>query len=145
MGDSEVRTGRCLCGAVTFTVSGAGNELGVCHCEMCRRWAGGAWPVLHGKWPVAFTGEEHIVRYKSSDWAERGFCGKCGTNLFYHLLDRDEYALSAGALDDQSGLTLTGQIFIDEKPEWYAFANDTPKMTGAEVFAMYAPKDEEAG
>ena len=145
MTTSDIKSGRCLCGAVTFTVSGAGKELGVCHCEMCRRWTGGAWPVLHTRKPVAFTGEEHIVRYRSSDWAERAFCGKCGTNLFYRLLDREEYALSAGMLDDQSDLQLTSQIFVDEKPPWYDFANETAKLTGAEVIAMYAPKEDGAG
>lgn len=140
MTTSDSRSGRCLCGAVTFTVPGAGSELGVCHCDMCRRWTGGAWPVLHTKNPVTFTGEDNIVRYRSSDWAERGFCGTCGTILFYHLLGNDEYALSAGALDNQSGLQFTSQIFIDEKPGWYDFANETSKLTGPEVIAMYAPK-----
>ena len=82
------------------------------------------------------------MRFQSSDWAERGFCGNCGTNLFYRVLASDEYIVSPFVLDDQSDLTLTGQIFIDEKPDWYAFANETKNMTGAEVFAMYAPKEQ---
>ena len=96
---------------------------------------------LHCKGPVEFEGEEHIMRYKSSDWGERGFCGVCGSSLFYHLLPTGEYMVSPCALDDQSGLKFTNQIFIDEKPAYYDFANDTVKMTGAEVFAMYAPKE----
>ena len=40
------------------------------------------------------------------------------------------------------GLRFKSQIFIDEKPDWYTFANETENMTGAEVFAMYAPKEE---
>jgi len=86
------------------------------------------------------------MRYKSSDWAERGFCGNCGTNLFYRLVESDVHVMSPGSLDDQSELSLTSQIFIDEKPDWYEFANETEKMTGAEVFAKYAPGGEgEAG
>lgn len=131
--------GRCLCGAVEFEVEKPVHSIGVCHCEMCRRWTGGAWPVIHCTDPVTFKGEEHIVRYGSSDWAERGFCGKCGTTLFYSLRGQDEYALSVGALDDQKNLTMNEQIFVDEKPGWYDFANKTGMLTGEEVFAKYAP------
>ena len=53
--------------------------------------------------------------------------------------------VSPCALDDQSGLKLTGQVFIDEKPDWYAFANETRNMTGAELFAMFAPEDGGGG
>jgi hypothetical protein len=145
MSTGAKQTGRCLCGKVTFTIGEPASEVGACHCGMCRRWAGGASFALHCKGPVAFEGKEHIVRYRSSDWAERGFCGSCGSNLFYHLLGADQYMMSPCALDDQSGLKLTSQIFIDEKPGWYAFANETVEMTGAEVFALYAPKDEGQG
>jgi hypothetical protein len=29
--------------------------------------------------------------------------------------------------------------FIDEKPSFYNFSNETTNMTGAEFFAMFAP------
>ena len=34
------QTGKCLCGAVTFTASGVESDAGACHCDMCRRWTG---------------------------------------------------------------------------------------------------------
>ena len=40
-----------------------------------------------------------------------------------------------------SGYAFTSQIFIDEKPAYYDFANKTHNMTGAEVFAAFAPPD----
>lgn len=143
MNETNGATGRCLCGKVSFRLQGPATTVDACHCEMCRRWCGGPFLALHGQGPVHFEGEEHIVRYRSSDWAERGFCGKCGSNLFYRLVGTDEVMPAAGALDDQSGLTFSTQVFIDEKPAWYAFTNDTRTMTGAEIFALYAPKDGE--
>lgn len=142
MNETGKQTGQCLCGKVKFTISEPVKEVGACHCDMCRRWSGGPLFALHCKGPVAFEGEEHVVRYRSSDWAERGFCGVCGSNLFYHLLPSGEYMMSPGALVDQSDLSFTSQVFIDEKPDWYAFANETPTMTGAELFALYAPKED---
>lgn len=134
---SEI-SGRCLCGAVTFSAVAAKREVDVCHCNMCRRWAAGPYIGLPHDGEVAFTGDDSLGLYKSSEWAERGFCRVCGSSLFYHLLGTDHYSFSANALDDQSGLVMTEQIFIDEKPDYYDFANDTPKRTGAEVFGAFA-------
>ncbi|MCX4072726.1 GFA family protein [Aeromonas caviae] len=88
---------------------------------------------------VQIDGNEMALFYRSSEWAERGFCPTCGTHLFYHLLPTDEYILSAGLFQDQ-GFELTGQIFIDEKPDFYALKNDTPTLTGQQVFEQFAPK-----
>lgn len=128
-------SGRCLCGAVKFTADVAKRDVDVCHCSMCRRWAAGPFMGLMHEGEVAFEGAESIGVYKSSEWGERGFCKQCGTPLFWRLSGSDTYSFSAGALDDQSGLRLTMQIFIDEKPAYYDFANDTPRLTGAEAMA----------
>ena len=83
------------------------------------------------------------MRYRSSDWAERGFCGICGASLFYKLFEDDKYELIIGALDDQDGLVMTRQIYIDQKPAHYDFANPTANQTGAEVWALYDAPDQE--
>ena len=134
--------GRCLCGAVHFSFAPAKREVGVCHCSMCRRWAAGPFMVLDHEGAVAFEGGENIGVYKSSEWGERAFCKVCGTSLYWRLSGADHYAVSAGALDDQAGLAFTTEIFIDEKPAYYAFANDTTRMTGAEAMAAFGADKE---
>ena len=79
--------------------------------------------------------------YRSSEWAERAFCKQCGTPLFYRLIGQDMYFVSAEAFDNRDDYALKSQIFIDEKPAYYDFANKTHNMTGAEVFAAFAPPD----
>lgn len=142
MSDVGKTSGGCLCGAVRFTVDEPIHDFGACHCTMCRRWSGGPALAANCGKGVHFTGEENIQRYRSSEWAERGFCKVCGSNLFYHLIGEDTYMMATGAFDDQNGLEMTSQIFIDEKPDCYDFTNATPTLTGAEMFAMYAPKDD---
>jgi hypothetical protein len=137
--------GRCLCGAVTFAAEVAKLDVDACHCDMCRRWSAGPYIGLPYDGAVSFTGAENIGVYPSSEWAERGFCKVCGSSLYYHLSGTDHYSFSAGALDDQSGLRLVAQIFIDEKPDYYALANDTPKLTGAEAFAAFQAKSTSEG
>jgi len=85
---------------------------------------------------VIFNGQTPAT-FKSSDWAERGFCITCGTHLFYHLLPNNEYILPAGLFQDQP-FTLSNEIFIDEKPAYYEFKNETEKLTGQQVFDMFA-------
>jgi len=45
---------------------------------------------------VTFDGQQNIGRIRSSDWAEHGFYTRCGSNLFYHLIERSDYLLAAG-------------------------------------------------
>ena len=87
---------------------------------------------------VVFEGEENITVFQSSKWAERGFCSKCGTHLFYRFKSTNSHMVSVGLFEDDSDFVFVRQVFIDEKPAFYNFAEDTKKMTGAEVFAKYA-------
>lgn len=131
--------GQCLCKSVTIEAPDV-DEVGLCHCSMCRRWGGGPMFAVHVPEAISVDGADNITAFQSSDWAQRAFCKNCGTNLYYKLLPSDEYILSAGLFQDRD-FALTGQIFIDEKPGWYALANETPTMTGAEVFAKFAPPE----
>lgn len=132
-------TGQCLCGAVKITLTADHTEIGICHCSMCRRWTGGPNMAINVGQDIEIEGKENVTAYRSSDWAERAFCRTCGSSLYYRMVEADAYIVYAGLLDDQSGLSLESQIFIDEKPDFYDFANETKNMTGAEVLAMFAP------
>lgn len=106
---------------------------------MCRRWGGGPYLAVDCGTDVKLDGEEEISVYDSSMWAERGFCRHCGTHLFYRLKESGQHIMSAGLFEEIDDLVFHHQIFVDEKPHWYQFKNDTEDLTGAEVFAKYAP------
>ncbi len=128
--------GQCLCGAVRMRVTPASHHLDACHCTMCRTWGSGPFLSLRAGADLAIEGEEHVVRYASSDWAERGFCGRCGTHLFYRYKPADTYACPAGFFPDAADLVLTSEIFIDEQPPYYNFIESTVRKTGAQVIAQ---------
>jgi len=134
--------GSCLCGAVRVTATPKSAHIDACHCTICRKWGGGPVFAVECGTNVLFQGDEHITVYASSEWAERGFCRKCGTHLFYRLKDEGLYSLSAGLFDSDAEWHFAEQIFIDEKPAWYSFAEPTRNLTGAEVFAKYASGSE---
>ncbi|MFW5432042.1 MAG: GFA family protein [Methylophilaceae bacterium] len=132
--------GKCLCGAVAVTAKTMDTEVGACHCNMCRKWTGGIFLVVDCKDQVEFTDEENISVYNSSEWAERGFCAKCGTHLFYRLKENNQHFMPSELFDTDTKLHFGHQIFIEEKPKYYAFANDTKNMTGKELFAQFTDK-----
>jgi len=133
--------GKCMCGAVKISASARKPSVAACHCDMCRRWSAGPFMAVNCQ-IVTFEGEENIGRIRSSDWAERGFCTKCGSNLFYHLVESSDYQISAGLFDDQSTLRMSLQVFTDSKPQYYAFSNETKMMNAAEVVAAFAPPSD---
>jgi hypothetical protein len=137
-----VGKGSCLCGAVTISANTMSNKVEACHCTMCQKWTGGPLMVVDCGVDVSIQGEENVTVFNSSEWAERGFCKKCGSNLFYRLRQDNKYLFPVGLFDGAEGLIFDRQIFIDEKPEYYCFANKTHNMTGAEVFAMHAPSND---
>jgi hypothetical protein len=138
------RSGGCLCGAVRFTAAPRDHDLGACHCSMCRKWSAGPFLALECGGTVKVEDATNLGVYRSSEWAERCFCRQCGTVLFYRLVGKDFYAVSAESFDDRSGFAFTSQIFVDEKPSYYDFANKTKNMTGPEVFAAFAKASEQA-
>lgn len=131
-------TGRCLCEAVSSSVKHEKPHVGVCHCSLCRRWGGGPFMSLECHQVPIIEGIEHVSVFASSEWAERGFCMHCGTHLFYRLKESDFYAVSVGLFDEANKWPLTLQVFVDEKPENYDFANETRTMTGEEVFKAFS-------
>lgn len=125
----STRKGRCLCGAVQFEADLTKLEFGACHCEMCRRWTGSALlgitvPTGNIRW----QGEEHIATRQTSPWAMRAWCRECGSNLYFRVTADSQWSgdteLPIGLLDDASGLTMTNEIYIDHKPDSYAYTGD---------------------
>ena len=129
----STRTGGCLCGCVRFTADLTTLEFGACHCEMCRRWTGSA--LLGMSVPTAnivCQGAEHIATRQTSGWAMRAWCKECGSNLYFRVTADGPYAadteLPIGLFDDANGLTLSNEIYIDHKPDSFAYAGDGRKL-----------------
>ncbi len=133
---------KCLCGGVRIDADLDTQDVGVCHCDTCRRWAGGPFMAIEASENVIVAGTDLLGIYESSGWGERGFCNRCGSTLFWRSKDASHYAISAMAFDDLSEAVLTQEIFIDSKPDWYSFANETKTMTGSDFLAQFASAED---
>jgi hypothetical protein len=129
--------GSCLCKALRFTVLLEHQRVTACHCGTCRQWSGG--PALTVDTPHAphFEDEQHLKLFASSEWAERGFCARCGTHLFYRLKAGGFHSIPVGVLEGKEDWHFAEQFFVDERPAYYCFANQTEELTGQEVFERF--------
>ena len=137
MTEDLIRSGGCLCGAVRFEVAVPEAKFGVCHCGMCRKWSAGPFMAVHCPGDATFVKDEGLAWYQGSPWAERGFCNRCGTSLFWRLANspQAELAVSSESFDEADDLTLDRHIYIDAKPDRYEFDDACPRVTEAELLA----------
>ena len=136
MSDQFEGSGACVCGASQITAKSLSMSAVACHCSTCRTWGGGPLLSTAGGTEVTIEGGK-VTIYDSSKWAERGFCSVCGTHLFYRLKGNGLHFLPVGLFADDLPFVFDRQVFIDEKPGFYCFANETRELTGAEVFALF--------
>lgn len=131
-------SGQCLCGTVRFSAR-PDTTMHACHCSLCRRFSGGVFLVADCGQTVAIEeGENSLTWYSSSDWAERGFCARCGASLFWRGKADGRIFASIQSFEDPEDFQFRTEIFIDSKPANYAFANHTTQVTEAEFLASLA-------
>lgn len=134
MTDDSVRSGGCLCGAVRFEIAVPEAKFSICHCGMCRKWSAGPFMTVHCSGEPTFENQEGLAWYPGSEWAERGFCSRCGSSLFYRLTMQPDPDLivSVEAFDDADDMILEPHIYVDALPQRYQFGDSRPRVTEAE-------------
>jgi hypothetical protein len=116
-------SGRCLCGAISFKVSGPLRDVFNCHCHRCRRFTG-----HHMAATAADTADLEIEDKGSSlRWfypvPESGyaFCSECGSSLFWQShATPDRISVCAGTLNPPTGLRTTQAWWTTEASDYHA-------------------------
>lgn len=130
-------TGGCLCGAVRFDVDGPLREVLLCHCSECRRWHGHVCAATRvARERLSFVSDRGLRWFDSpaSDAdARRGFCGECGSSLFWDAPGRATVSIAAGAIDEPTGLTTVAQIYVASAGDYYEVDPDLPRFEGPRV------------
>ena len=121
--------GSCLCGAVTFEVAGPLPGPDACHCTQCRKHSGHYFASTDvPRAALAVSGEENVRWYRSSERARRGFCGTCGSSLFWDPIGKDKIAIAMGAFDAPTGTRLAMHIFVADKGDYYEIDDGLPQF-----------------
>ena len=133
---TDIRSGNCLCGAVSFTATLPGDGIQLCHCAQCQRWTGGGPLAVVRVSDVELTGTDHIEPFHASAHGERAFCKSCGTPLYWPMQGKDPAFLTVGMLQDQSDLTVREEIFVDQRPDWLPAHETAAQHDEAEMQAQ---------
>jgi len=109
-----------MCGEVTYTVATALRDVWNCHCSRCRRFTGHHMAATRADADkVAITGD--ALRWYSPDvTVAYGFCGTCGSSLFWRAADRPEFlTICAGGLDQPTGLRTTVAWWVADHGDYH--------------------------
>ena len=126
---TKIAAGGCLCGGVRYEVHGALRDVVACHCSQCRRTSGhfvAATAALATD--LQLTASSTLRWYQSSATAERGFCARCGSSLFWRqTAPATEWtSIMAGTLDAPTGLRIGAHIYTADKSDYYDITDDVP-------------------
>ena len=123
--------GSCLCGEVRFEISGSLSGASHCHCSMCRKAHGAAFGTYAAARAADFrivSGEDRIVRYRSSAGIVRTFCARCGSTLQWLRESKPEIVdIALGVLDDDPGVKPGMHVFVNYKAPWFEITDPLPQ------------------
>jgi len=119
--DTRENTGRCLCGAVRYAVTGPLRPVIDCHCERCRRFSGHYLAATSAAVPnVTVEDPSRQLTWFPVPGAEYGFCRTCGGSLFWRAESSpDVLSICAGTLEPPTGLATTEAIWVSHASDYF--------------------------
>lgn len=127
--------GSCLCGKVTFEISGRVTPIESCHCPRCRKAYGAAFAatfyVAAGdfRW---LRGEELVQVFdapilKRPPAYRHPFCRNCGSPLPIARSRFGVMEVPAGLMDDDPGCRVRQHIYVGVKAPWDEITDSNPQ------------------
>jgi len=121
-------SGACLCGSVKYEVDGPLRPIVYCHCAQCRR-TSGHYVAATACNPdhLTLSVDKGLRWFRSSSYAERGFCATCGASVFWRPDHGDYVSIMAGTLDRPTGLRAVQHIFVTAASDYYSIDDGLPQ------------------
>lgn len=120
--------GACHCGQVRFEVRAPLKAPDACHCRACRSFSGHVFVSVDvPRTSLVFKNSEGLRWYQSSEKVRRGFCGGCGSSLFWDPVHHDWTAVAMGAFEGPTEARLSKHIFVREKGDYYEISDGLPQ------------------
>lgn len=125
-------TGSCLCGEVSYELSGNMGIFQYCHCSRCRKFSGSAHSASLFVAPDQFRwlhGAEWVGRYEPTDSKHfaTAFCKNCGSSLPWLTKTGKAVVVPAGTLDGDPAIKPTQNIFCSSGASWHVESSVLPK------------------
>ena len=129
---SDEVKGSCLCGQVTYAITGNIGIFQYCHCSRCRKFTGSAhsanlFVALDDfRW---LSGEERVGRYQlpGAKHFATAFCKNCGSSLPWTPQSGKAVIVPAGTLDGDPEIRPFQNIYCDSRAVWYTPSSSLPE------------------
>lgn len=127
----ENLSGRCMCGAVTWTYPGRTTRNLVCHCTDCQRATSSPVTAFLGLKSEQLRWNGNIEHYESSAGTFRGFCPACGTRLYFRSIRwPDETHVHAATLANPADYRPDAQVLVRSRAAWLDLLPALPAHQG---------------
>lgn len=115
-------SGKCLCESITYEIDGPARDIVNCHCSRCRRHTGHFMAATQASVEEIEIEGEPLRWYNPTDEVQYGFCGDCGSTLFWRTTRRpDVISIAAGTLTPPTGLRTVAAIYTDYASDYHPF------------------------
>lgn len=136
---TDLHTGSCLCGAVSYSFEGDPKTVAICHCIDCQKSTGSPFATLMLVSKKKITQDGEMVTYavtgESGGTNTRASCAKCGSLIFEESSGMPGSKLiSVGTLDDFSWVKPQFHCWVSSKQPWLELNDDLPKFNKGPEF-----------
>lgn len=127
-------TGKCMCGAVSWSYSGPVTRSLVCHCADCQRATSSPFTAFIGLHPDHVRWSGLATHYESSPGTFRGFCPVCGTRLYFRSEQwPGDVHVHAATLDEPAAYKPSAQVVMRSKAPWLEELENIPQHQSFET------------
>jgi hypothetical protein len=122
--------GRCLCGAVHYSVKDEFINALNCHCSSCRRATGSAFKpfavIERDKFWVT-QGQDSLLIFGDENASHDSHCKICGSLLFSVVREGQFVHVTLGTLEDTPTIRPRAHIFVGSKASWHSITDQLPQ------------------
>ncbi|RHZ53826.1 GFA family protein [Aspergillus thermomutatus] len=142
---SDLITGSCACHHITYKANQPPLNVTNCHCTTCRKQSGAPYQSWATFAPGSLTWDKNKSPSfrRSSDFATRGFCPKCGSSVsMKYDYESEHQSVPAGTIDNAHQAKIprpSCHLFVQEKAAWFDLPED-----GAERWDRFTPAMDES-
>ena len=120
----------CLCGGVTYEITGPIRRVRYCHCADCRKFSGtahAAWGLIETAHLAIGQSNTGVSKYDSGKGL-RVFCSSCGSPLWYEPTRLPQYrGIPLGVIDDEGVPEPEMHVWTKSKVSWASISDGLPQ------------------
>lgn len=125
--------GECICGDISFEITGNLPKAYQCHCSLCRKQGGSSsnTGLIIGKNNFRWLrGQDKVSLYVKDTGFCSNFCSQCGSVVPNTFRDKPYIWVPAGALDDSEPIEIALHICVGSKASWDMIPPNTEQLEG---------------